>query len=473
LPNTRRRFFSFLVVLAAFSGCLNAQTTCPSSSVVRFQTNLGGIDVVLTPTVTPMTVANFMTYVCSGAYTAGDLTVNGEQVPYVGTIIHRSLTIAAAVPPYVIQGGGYALDGLIPTLIPFNSPVANEFSISNTRGTIAMAQNSSGIDSATNQWYFNTADNSSTLDSQDFTVFGNVGNNPSLAVMDAINALPTYGENYGPDEDFANLPLINYSCPNTNDCPLIKVANFVFVNSVAPISPVMPSAGFVDAATSLSSSTGISPGEMISLYGTELGPTQGTQLELDSTGSFITTSLEGTKVTFNGIAGPMLYTSTGQLNVLVPYEVAGQSTVNIVVSYLGVAAPSVKLPVVAATPALFTQSQNGKGDAAIVHPDGTVVSTANPASVGDTLELYGEGYGVAAPNLADGAIVTGSLSFTGIALLIDSQQVATQYTGAAGSEVNGMMQINFKVPQLTPGSHQIQIQVGGVKSPTGVNLQTQ
>ena len=133
----------------------------------------------------------------------------------------------------------------------------------------------------------------------------------------------------------------------------------------------------------------------------------------------------------------------------------------------------VQFNVVPATPALFTLSQNGKGDAAIVHPDGTVVSTTNPASLGDILELYGEGYGVAAPNLTDGAIVTGSLSFTGIALLIDSQPVATQYTGAAGSEVNGMLQINFKVPQLAPGSHQIQIQVGGVTSPTGVNLQTQ
>ena len=76
-----------------------------------------------------MTVANFMTYVCSGAYT--------------NTIIHRS-----SEPPrtpdtcrsIMIQGGGYALDGLIPTLIPFNAPVANEFSISNTRGTLAMAQ---------------------------------------------------------------------------------------------------------------------------------------------------------------------------------------------------------------------------------------------------------------------------------------------------------------------------------------------
>ncbi len=414
-----------------------------------------------------MTVANFMTYVCSGAYN--------------NTIVHRSLNAGDQTPAfYLIQGGGYALNGLVPYLIPFNAPVANEFSISNTRGTLAMAQSSGGINSATNQWFFNAIDNSSALDSQDFTVFGNVANNPSLAVMDAINALPTYGENYGPDEDFnlpaggGTLPLINYAC-----CGHLPASdNFIFVNSIAPISPVMPAAGFVDAATSLASSTGISPGEMISLYGTELGPTQGTQLTVDSTGSFITNSLEGTQVTFNGIAGPMMYTSTGQVNVIVPYEIAGQSTVSVVVSYLGIKTSSVQLKVVPATPALFTQGQNGKGDAAIVHPDGTVVSTTNPASVGNILELYGEGYGVATQSttLADGVLVGTTLPTPAATtvLLIDGKPVPTMYVGGAGSEVNGMMQINFAVPNPFPaGSHSIQVMVGTAVSPAGVNLQTQ
>src|SRR5579863_7439554 len=380
LLNTKRRFFPFFIasiVLAAFSGCLSAQTACPNSSTVRFQTSLGGIDVVLTPSVTPLTVANFLTYVCSGAYTAGNLSVNGAQVPYVGTIIHRSLTIAAAVPPYVIQGGGYALNGIIPTLIPFNAAVANEFSISNTRGTIAMAQNSSGINSATNQWYFNTADNSKTLDSQKFTVFGNVANDPSLAVMDAINALPTYGENYGPDADFnkdssgigGTLPLINYTC-----CGHLPTANnFVVVNSIAPIAPVISAAGVADAATAASiSKTGISPGEILSLYGLNfgknpatpsyLGPTQLTT-KTETTPGIVDTTLEGTRVLFNGIPGPMIFTSDGQIATVVPYGIANQSTVNVVVSYLGQQTSTMKFNVVPVTPGLFTLNNTGQGDA--------------------------------------------------------------------------------------------------------------
>jgi len=59
-----------------------------------------------------------------------------------------------------------------------------------------------------------------------------------------------------------------------------------------------------------------------------------------------------------------------------------------------------------------------------------------------------------------------------ITLLIDKQPVPTLYAGAAGGDVNGVLQINFVVPQLSPGSHQIQVQVGNAVSPLGVTLQT-
>ena len=206
--------------------------------------------------------------------------------------------------------------GNLPILIPQTSGTTNEFKTSNTRGTLAMALYGSNIDSATNEWYFNTADNSSYLDSQDFTVFGNVANDAGLAVMDAINALTTWNVSFGQDASFGNLPLQNYACPNTSSRPLVKPANYIFVNSIAPISPTISAAGIVDAATgAASSSVGISPGEILTLYGKNLGPTQVTTFTLDPTGTFLPASLELTQVLFNGIAGPMIFTSDGQIAV--------------------------------------------------------------------------------------------------------------------------------------------------------------
>jgi uncharacterized protein (TIGR03437 family) len=413
-----------------------------------------------------------MSYVCSGAYTSGYFDADMTKRYSGGTIIHRSLNASNQTPVfYLIQGGGFAVDSSqanLPNLIPQNAAVTNEFSASNTAGTLAMAQYNGDINSATNQWYFNVSDNSSQLDSQKFTVFGSVANDASTAVLTAINALPTFSVSTVGEGPLADWPLQNYVSGIT------KPANYIFVNSIAPIAPVTSAASFQSAATFASlSTTGISPGEIITLYGTELGPTQLTTLQLDSTGTLVTNVLEGTQVLFNSIPGPMIFTSTGQISTIVPYGIAGQSTVNVVVSYLGQQTNSITFKVVPANPGLFTLNSSGKGDASIIQLDGTVVSSSNPASPSDTLELYGEGYGAISPAFPDGAVVTSTPNIP-VTLLIDGKTVPTSYTGPAYGDVNGVLQINFTVPQqMAPGSHQIQIQVGSAVSPTGVTLATQ
>lgn len=138
--------------------------------VVKLQTSLGTIDIELLDTEAPLTVANFLSYVNSGAYN--------------NSIIHRS------IPNFIIQGGGFTN---VLGAIPANAPVVNEFSAtrSNLRGTIAMAKVDGNPNSATNGWFINLSDNSANLDNQNggFTVFGRVVGN-GMQVADAIAALP-------------------------------------------------------------------------------------------------------------------------------------------------------------------------------------------------------------------------------------------------------------------------------------------
>jgi cyclophilin family peptidyl-prolyl cis-trans isomerase len=162
----------------------------------------GTIDLALYDAETPQTVANFLAYV-NGGY-------------YAENIIHRS------VAGFIIQGGeyyfsDYATDAL--AYVPTYPAVQNEPGISNVAGTIAMAKVSGNVNSATNQWFINMADNSENLDNQNggFTVFGKVIGE-GMTVANTINALPAYNATsvQGAPADWTDLPLTAPNLDNTS-----------------------------------------------------------------------------------------------------------------------------------------------------------------------------------------------------------------------------------------------------------------
>ena len=424
------------------ASALMAQSSGPA---YRFKTNLGDIDVVLTPDVAPLTVANFINYVAKGAYT--------------NSIFHRS------VPGFIIQGGGFRLENHSPVAIDQDPPVKNEFNVTNSRGTIAMAKLGSSPDSATNQWFFNLANNGSNLDNQNggFTVFGRILNSAGLTVMDRIAAQKVY--NAG--SPFDSLPLANYTSGTIQD------SNFVLVSSIVPL-PLFPSAGITSAASYARANTnGIAPGEFITIFGSGLGPTDLVTLTLDNNG-VVTTSLAGTRVLFDGTPAPLVYTSSGQLSVVAPQNLAGKSTVSVVVEYQKLQTTSVSYPVAATNPGIFTLDTSGQGDGAIIRPDGTVINAGTPGVPGEILVLYGEGYGATSTPVPDGTLLSSVLPapLAPVTLLIDGQPAEIKYAGGAPSLIAGVLQVNFVVPPVGPGPHQIQLQVGSKTSPAGVILRT-
>lgn len=196
-----------LALCCVFLALVPAAGAVPGPTV-RFATSLGNIDVVLLGDDAPNTVANFLRYVDEGAYT--------------GSFIHRSQA------NFVIQGGGYryASDQIQP--IATHEPVANEFRASNVRGTLAMAKVPGQPNSATSQWFFNKVDNSSSLDTENggHTVFGRIVDDPSLAVMDRINALAT--KDFG--SPFTQLPVRpTYVSGSPNNDHLVVVSSIARV----------------------------------------------------------------------------------------------------------------------------------------------------------------------------------------------------------------------------------------------------
>ncbi len=206
----------FCISLAAGSPALFGQTV--GNPLARFHTELGDMDVVLLQDVAPNTVANFLRYVNRGAYDTA--------------FFHRS------PPNFVIQGGGYTFANGSPVLIPQDPPVANEFHVSNTRGTLAMAKSANDPNSATDQWFFNELDsNAANLDNQDggFTVFGRIINSAGLATMDAIAAVPIYNFGVG----FDQLPLRNFTLGGTvHNANLVHTTWIKVIPQIATVTRV-------------------------------------------------------------------------------------------------------------------------------------------------------------------------------------------------------------------------------------------
>jgi len=181
--------------------CFVAARTAPQQ-IARFSTVFGNIDVRLFSSQTLLTVQNFLRYANSSG--------NDAEYSYDGTFFHRSVGGSA------IYGGGYRVtpDNRISAIYQ-RAAVPNEArpgDPGNVRGTIAMAKLGANPNSATNQWFFNVADNRESFDTQNggVTVFGQITSSAGMRVMDKIAALKLMNLQPGnPNTPFSMTPAVN------------------------------------------------------------------------------------------------------------------------------------------------------------------------------------------------------------------------------------------------------------------------
>jgi uncharacterized protein (TIGR03437 family) len=243
-------------------------------------------------------------------------------------------------------------------------------------------------------------------------------------------------------------------------------SNQVTVYGLLPV----PGITAVVSAASFTSSA-IAPGELITIFGNSIGPSVPLGLVLESPGK-VATSVGGLTVGFDGNLAPLLYAAAGQINAVVPFVVAGQSTTLMRVSAHGGATFTATLPVSTAAPAMFVISASGQG--AILNGDLSVNSPAHPAARGSSISIYATGAGLLSPSVADGTIVSATnlpLSVAPMSVTIGGQPAPVGYQGAAPGLVAGVMQINAQVPAgVTPGpAVPVTISVGGT---AGLNTVT-
>ena len=228
--------------------------------------------------------------------------------------------------------------------------------------------------------------------------------------------------------------------------------------NVAPAHATDVSINYLESATN---GVQYSPGSLFSIYGSFMA--SGT---VNNTAP-LPLSSNGTAVTFNGSACPLLYVSAKQINAQVPAEAApGPATV--AVSYNGTSA-SATMQVIAASPGFFTAN----GLAIAQHEDYGFVTIANPARAGEIVTFYGTGIGSVSPAVASGQPAPGSpnlaVSTTTYSAAIGGTNAPVNFLGLTPT-LAGVMQLNLQVPAEIPsGLLPIVLTINGVSS-AGVTI---
>jgi uncharacterized protein (TIGR03437 family) len=204
----------------------------------------------------------------------------------------------------------------------------------------------------------------------------------------------------------------------------------------------------------------VAPGEIISIFGFDLGPASPLGVQLDGAGK-VATQVGGTQVFFDGVAAPLLYVSPGQVNAVVPYGVTGATT-QVKVVYQGKTTNTVTLPVVASSPGIF----------AITNQDARLNTASNPAAAGSVLILYATGEGQTSPAGVDGNVANSVFPkpILPVTVQIGGRAGEVLYAGAAPGFVSGVLQVNVRIPAGVTGTAALQLKIGNATTPTGINV---
>jgi len=243
--------------------------------------------------------------------------------------------------------------------------------------------------------------------------------------------------------------------------------------TVTPPPPPPPSITLTGFQNAASYATGTaSPGMIFVAYGSNIGPATLTGPTVS--GGLLSNNVAGAQLLFDGVAAPIVYVSATQSSGIVPYEVAGKSTTQVVAVFNGQRSAPLTVNVVSAVPGLFSADFKGSGQGAIYNQDGTPNSASNPANRGDIVVLYGTGEGQTAPPGTDGMIASGVYPkpVLPVSVTIGSQPTDPPlYAGAVPFVVAGEIQVNVRVPtNIGPGNQPVVLTIGTASSQANLTV---
>lgn len=233
-------------------------------------------------------------------------------------------------------------------------------------------------------------------------------------------------------------------------------------------NPILTSANVFNAAQG---AAGIAPNTYVTIKGTSLAATKRIWQTADFANNQLPSTLDGVTVNVNGKPAYIYFISPVQINILTPVDMANSGQVQIVVTNNGLASNTVNTTAQAVAPSFFLINSDKyiaatHANGSIIGPATLITNVTTPAQPGETIVLYGNGFGATTPAVTNGQIVTAPLSLaTTPVVTFNNVPAKVTYAGLAAS---GLYQINVQIPSPLPdGDAAVVAQVGGVSSPAG------
>lgn len=231
----------------------------------------------------------------------------------------------------------------------------------------------------------------------------------------------------------------------------VQLANTALAQPVISENGVVNSAGFASGRP-------VAPGSYVSIFGNNLATSSG-----GPSTAYLPVSIQQTSVSFDvpeaglSVPGHLTYVSPQQVNVQIPWELAGQTSARVKVSINAASGAVYSVALAGAAPGIFTA----------VDAQYAAITASHPAMRGQTLILYGTGFGPVNHRPASGEAAPDATSNT-ISIpvvLIGGVPAPVQFSGLAPGYA-GLYQINVTVPAEVPaGLQPVSISFDGIGSP--------
>ena len=233
-------------------------------------------------------------------------------------------------------------------------------------------------------------------------------------------------------------------------------------------APAYTGTTIVNSATSTAGA--LAPNTLATIYGTSLSYGDAVSADGLRPGTLLPQEMGGVQVYVAGSPVSLYYVSPQQINFLIPANLR-PGEMDLFVARDGTAGPHTSITLHDAGPGLF---QSGPGVIIATHADGSLVTQSDPARRGETVTVYGTGFG---PINSD-APVSIPVPITDIG----SFQVLVNGAALRGSSVvavssvpytPGLYEATFKLPKSVTANPEIRVAIGDESSPPKLKLPLQ